>query len=530
MKCSSHWFGRCWVQVRRGLVLGFVLSLMAGSFVQAQTAEEPVVKLPAKLLGLAYVDLRNGFSIRPPLGFSLGSTVSDDLPDLIDWPQLKLPASKRLVNFSDPKGPRRLTVYLLVTRKDLTIEQVAEARQTYWQTFPDQATVQETTTETVRNSPAVVTGVLWKGSETSPPIQLRETVVQRKKNRYFMLVSVGPVVESAEGVEGVLDAAIASSFICMSESEIKQRWSAARKAGQSLLEPLDSTALKDKFNTQDFYRIRFNGQEVGFRCVSRSVVVLADQKQHRFKIDTMSYLKTAEATEKYAELTGWRACSMGADEDKHAFVGPVRLESHFQLDGGLKAERFRFNATDFQQPPNVYCETGEWKEQQVSVFPCKTESKTEGAGVEKLKVTSRIDKIYLPLSLVDIVGQLIDPALGNEYVFARYFYRTLGFYSLRVVDKVELKLKPLPTGAAKAKPAENQAADETTINAVYLVGQLNSQGPITEQWLDEKGQVVKQQANGIELIRASREEIQRRWPKPFSELQPKKAVGKVVTK
>lgn len=512
--------------------LSIVLSLLVSSSVQGQTtAEEPVVKLPANLLDLAYVDLRNGFSIRPPLGFLLGSTQNDDLPDLIDWPQLKVPSSKRLVSFSDAKSRQRLTVYLLVTRKEMTIEQALESRQSYWQTFPDQATLQEATAETVRSSPAVVTRILWKGAGNRPPIQIRETLVQRKKDRYFMLVSVGPVVKTDDAAKGLLDAAIAGSFVSMDESEIKQRVSNARKVAQSLLEPLDSTALKGKFEGQDFYRIRFNDQEVGFRCVTRNVRVLADQKEHRFKLDTLSYLDSAEAAEAYAELDGWRVCAMGAGAEKHAFVGPVRFESHLELDGGLKAERFSFNATDFQQPPNVYCESGEWKEKQVSIFPCQAVPESEGAGVKPLKVTSRIDKIYLPLSLVDIVGELIEPAIGNEYVFARYFYRTLGFYSLRVVDTVELKLEPLPVGAAKPEPVE-----ANVVKVVYLVGQLNSQGPIVEIWIDEAGRVVKQKAGGIELVRASRKEIQQRWPKPFAELHPekavekKKAVKKVVTK
>ena len=515
---------------RIGLVV-FVLAGMAQLPCSGQSAEEAAkVQLPENLLGPAYVDLRNGFSLRPPVSYALGAMASGDLPDLIDWQQLKLPSSKRLVSFSAPDRQQWLTVYLLVTRKDLTIEDIAAARQNYWQTFPEQATVQDTLTESVSNLPAVVTHILWKGKDQGPGIELRETLIQQEKDRYFMLFCGKPSAESVDDEQERLIQTVISNFVCMTEAQIKQRWSEGRQAAQSLLEPLDSAALKDKFDTQIYYRVRLDGQEVGFRCIERKLQVLADQKQHRFKIDALDYLDTSEAAQAYIELIGWQARSLGESVDKPAFIGAIRLESHFQLDGDLKMEQFNFNATDRQQPPNVYCETGEWKENLVSIFPCQMGPESEGAGVEQLKITSKIDKIYLPLSLVDIVGQLIEPKTGQEYVFARYFYRSLGFYSLRVVAKVELKLDRLAVAVEKTESDNNQAAVEKPINAAYLVGQLNSQGPVMEMWLDEQGQVIKQKANGIELIRAERAEIEQRWPKPLAELQSAPAVNNVATK
>jgi hypothetical protein len=486
-------------------------------------AEETAVELPANLLGLAYVDLRHGFSVRAPLNYSLGATGRDDFPDLIDWDHLKLPASKRLVSFGDSVGQAGLEVYLLVTRKGMTIENLLAARESYWQTFPDQATLEETGTETVSSLPSAVTQLVWKGKKEGPSLRIRETVVQRKKNRYFMLVHMGAVGGEGNTV-AVVDDAIAGNFVCMEESESKQRWGSARKSAQEVLESLDSAAVKLAFGDESYYRLRRGGEEVGFQCVRRNVHVLEDQKQHRFEIDMIAYADSAEVAEAYAEMVGWRASPVAVGENPSAFSGPVVLESHFQLDGDLKSEQFEYRAKNWHRPVHESFEKGHWRENMITIYPSQADEAQEKVVSKELQVTSKIAKIYLPLSLVDILGRFIKAVDGQEYVFARYFYRTVGFYSLRVVGKVDLKLEPLAVDGEKTKE------DAKKIKALYLVGQLNSQGPITELWLDAKGQILRQKGPGIEWVRASREEIGSRWPKALAELLPDKTMKKATAK
>ena len=68
---------------------------------------------------------------------------------------------------------------------------------------------------------------------------------------------------------------------------------------------------------------------------------------------------------------------------------------------------------------------------------------------------------------------------------------------------------------APAGPTDSSKSPEQTqlIPATYLVGQLNTQGPIVEYWLDENGRTLIQKANGISLIRSDLPTIQKRWPR-----------------
>ena len=65
-------------------------------------------------------------------------------------------------------------------------------------------------------------------------------------------------------------------------------------------------------------------------------------------------------------------------------------------------------------------------------------------------------------------------------------------------------------------------AEAEVVKVWYLVGQLNSQGPIIETWVDAAGEIVLQKAEGIELVRSSREEIKERWPKELASVLPDK--------
>ena len=496
----------------------------------AETPPETEVKLPANLLGPAYVDLRSGFSMRPPVDFVIGSIPCDTepaqhagLPDQMTWDQLKLPSSKALICFDRPGRREQLLVYLLVTRKAMTTEEMHTARQNYWQTFAGKATLGETGTETVSNFPAAVTQVTWQPALEAAAVALRETVIQREKNRYFLVMHVRDTSEGDE-LDADVDELISSNFVCMAESETKQRRQAARQAAQGVLEPLTSAALKDKLVDQSFYRIRYQGQEVGFQWSRQQVRVMEDQKQHTFEILCSDYVDNAAAAQAYGELLGWRLAEAGAEKTR--FIGPVWFTNRCELDSDLKTETFEVQAADRQQPPNLFCEKGAWNENQVTVELCQAVEVEGNGGMEPLQITGKIEKIFLPLTLTKILGSLIEPVLGKEYVFARYFYQTLGFYSLRVAARQEITPQPLVLETkpenAPATGADDQVETEPDppIKTLYMVGQLNTQGPIVEMWLDEQGQVVVERGGGLELILSSREEIAQRWPKEWAQLEP----------
>ncbi len=497
------------------LLIILILSLSVSKTLLGQeglaASEQTAATLPASILGHNYVDLRNGFSLRPPAKSTITPIANlplngtpNPIPDLSQWESLKLPGSKPLVCFHNPEKNQTLYAYLFVTRNSMTIEHMLEARSNYWNTHTPQATIISSETESINDMPTALTKLAWKQNENSPVLHVCETLIQREKNRYFLLAFTYPDSSENNPKTQLLTKMIQQNFVCMSESEINERWIKARNKAQNLLNQQSSATLKSSISGKKYYHIRYHGKPVGFHYTNLFVDVRED-KSHTFQNQLKSYVNSAIASKAFSHMLGVYTDSK-LNQDT-LFTGPAKINASFQLDSTLKQESFKINILNHKTNKSIRCESGKWQDNVIAIQLCENASQQQESPLEPLTIGSKVQQIFLPLTLSELSTSLIDRTVGQEYVFLRYVNQTLGFYSLRVAANVNLVMQ---------NPDDSSATKE--INASYLVSQLNSHGPIIETWLDELGKIVKIKASSVELIPTTLEELKKDWEKELKSL------------
>ena len=175
---------------------------------EAGPANVESAPLPQNLLGRAYVDIRYGFSLRPPYGSQLSrvrttpetATQKQPSADAEETELLRLPESKELVRFHQETSQTTLTLYWMVTKqRDFTIDKMREIREQYWQKFPTQATLQQSQTDSHNGKGSAYVSVTWKTDEPNGiPLLIQETLLQYEPSRFFMLTLTRPVKDKPD--------------------------------------------------------------------------------------------------------------------------------------------------------------------------------------------------------------------------------------------------------------------------------------------------------------------------------------------
>ena len=124
------------------------------------------------------------------------------------------------------------------------------------------------------------------------------------------------------------------------------------------------------------------------------------------------------------------------------------------------------------------------------------------------------EKIYLPLSLAQLLGRLVERELGDEYTFLSYSNHAICYYVLRIAAREKL---PVIRVKAEADGQSNKVTEK--IPVFYLVSQSIPDGMIVETWLDEKGDVVKQRGGGIIILRTDETTVKNIWPEQIGMLK-----------
>ena len=119
-----------------------------------------------QMLGIAYVDIRIGFAVRPPFGCEIGSAHGSKTSSpetsiappggIAEWELLKFPESKTLVQFVDQDKRQTFTVFQLVTKQPRDIESILTERQNFWKKYPNQATLKGSQSETLNDRPTAL--------------------------------------------------------------------------------------------------------------------------------------------------------------------------------------------------------------------------------------------------------------------------------------------------------------------------------------------------------------------------------------
>ncbi|MCH9022756.1 MAG: hypothetical protein IID32_08310 [Planctomycetes bacterium] len=252
------------------------------------------------------------------------SPKASPLWNLTDWELLKLPESKEVVRFTHPGKNQNLYVYLLVTRQKMTIEQMLQARKNYWQQFTNQVTLSEARTVTVSDRPAVTSTILWHPQKKNWRRLIRETVIQKEKNRYFLLAFVTSLTTpDSESADILLTEAISNNFVFFSESDFQLRRGKARIEAQTLLAEWSSSRIKEILQNKCWYRIVHQGLDVGFHYVQESVKILPEKK-HRIDVTYNDYVANAQAFALYANMMGVRIAPPPGETGRSPSTGPVQ--------------------------------------------------------------------------------------------------------------------------------------------------------------------------------------------------------------
>jgi len=477
--------------------------------IRAQTNTQAVAPAENKaeqpgLTGIEYVDIRNGFVLRPPRGSIPFSTPPTDLtcpkqdpclavPDLSSWQLVKIPPSQELVRFVQmlDKGQNILSVYLLAAKKQMNIEQMLQDRSGFWKQYPQQATIKQEKTDIINNRQAALITVLWKGKGKAKATQiLDEALIQNEKDRYFLLRLTTPN-GSADTVTNAakLSAAVRNSFNCLGKDEEDRRWEQARKQAQALWQGTKPEQIQKLALEESWFRLHRCDKDIGFLQINEKWQ--QEKTKQQFVINVQGYINNERDGIVLAHLQGWQGVLPGGNGSVKMPAGPVRLIGREVLDGSRAGEQFEHQLLSVNGPSKQYRELGQWQGNNLIINRFNPDQKDDKGITEKLEVDPQV---YLPQAAKVILPRLVERKPGREYVFMEYYNRVLCYYVLRVAAEETLTI------------------GKEQVKTVYLIGQAGAQGPIIEIWLDEKGQIVRQRGGGLVLERSTAEAIKKIWP------------------
>ncbi len=516
-----------------GLLIGVILS--AGSL-QETTAKERGDLSEDQLeqvLGPAYVDIRTGFSVRPPFGSEIigpGTATTRNSPESISaleefskWELLKFPESKPLVQFAQKENQQLLTVHQLVGKGKMEIDKMLEGREDYWKKYPNQAQVRQRRTDTINNRSVGQLTVSWSNEPKEPNQHIiREALIQQEKDRYFLLtlVSRGKGDTKAKSAENLMNMVV-RNFECMDRQEQRQRWEQGRKRAELLLGSLDFHWLRELMVDEIWFRIMKDGKDVGYLQlrgqlggdgylipVTQATPLTLEIYELEITVDIQSNVNNHADAVKLARMLD---CGQGLTNgngpggeaaQKIDNTNLIRVNFNSTLLDSMKTEYFFFEYRGGDD--NRYRESGEWNNGMLKAVRYDDPKNPGQSTVETLEVNSNL---YLPGVTSHLLGLVLGPEVGLEYVFLRYSNRALRHYVVRVAGREQLEMEVAPVGEAGQRRVARRK-----ISTWYVVGQAGAEGPIVETWLDQDGYTLRQRSEGLELLRSTKDNLKKLWP------------------
>jgi len=426
-----------------------------------------------------------------------------------------------LVHFADESSRQMLIVSQLVSKQKMEIDKMLEARQSYWKRHPNQAKIQATQTDTINNRLTAQLKVSWKNSvEGANEFIIQEGLVQQEKDRYFLLTLVGSGGEDKEKAAEVLMKSVAANFVCMSRQEQRARWEQARKRGELLLGSLDFHGLRELMLDESWFRILRGGEDIGYMQirgqlggdgylipVTQATPLTLEIYELEITVDIQSYVNNHADAVKLARMLD---CGQGLSNGKGLGGEQARRRDNNNLI------RVNFNSTlldsmateyffyDYQGGEDYrYRESGEWNRGILKAVRFDDPQDRGASTVETLEVNN---KLYLPGVTGHMLGLILPPEAGLEFVFLRYSNRALRHYAVRVAGQEELEVETSAAGTGQ------RSGGRRKVSTWYIVGQAGAGGPIVETWVDQDGYTLRQRAEGLELRRSTKEDLKKLWP------------------
>ncbi|MBN2376658.1 MAG: hypothetical protein JXD22_09660 [Sedimentisphaerales bacterium] len=553
-------------------ILLFLIVLLLAGFATAQqqqqqsapsepstTSAKPVqsTPLPISLLDAAYVDIRNGFSVRPPLGSQLATsekilvnsptTDKDDTPDNNDtvkktdapestdtpdstgitdgnlpnliagWDLLKFPESKELVRFHHASTQRTLVVYLLAAKRKSDIEKVLQARLDFWKKFSKNAQVQSQTNTQIKDQSAALLTVNWLGDPSQPPQQIvRETIIQAENKRFFLLalIEANPDQTVKPSIQA-LAAALIRNFTCFGKTEESRRWLEARKNAQAALENLKFSQAKLILCPPASFRILRDAKDIGFYLTSQSLDDQAEKSTISLKY--AAFVNNSIDAQRLLRLLGWARSATSQTDENPPPAGSYSFNAEFILNNSLRSENFSCKFINLDNRQFGHTETGSFINSKLNVQRFDDPQNPDKVFSESLKADERL---FLTSALAQLLPRMMTYKINDEFVFQLYNNRSVRYHFLHVAGISSLnvaasnKSTDSPNNGTETPTNQNSDNQKTQeIKTYRLVSQTGPDGPIVETWIDEKGNLLKLQANnGLTLLRCTTEKINELWP------------------
>jgi hypothetical protein len=393
----------------------------------------------------------------------------------------------------------------------MDIEKLLLARQNFWQKYPDRMTVEKTVTDTINSRSAGILTIGWQPEQAEQNKQIiQEVLIQSEKKRFFLLSLIEPAASADALAQPLLMDMIRRNFNIMEEPEVKRRWLQARKAAQGLLAKIDLNQINTILYKKRWYRIQVDAQDQGFRCVTEQLAEEGGAK--KLKIKAVSYFESGPAMPAFTHLRGR---SLGKQDGSNSPVEipavPTQIEELYSLDSNGGGEEFSFQVMEADNREKGFREKIIWKKGGLQISYFAQPQQAEPTITETLEMQ---EAIYLPFSLAQLLGRLVEKEPGGEYTFLNYSNHAICYYVLRIAAKEKLPVLRVKTGA---DGQEEKVTEE--IPVFYLVSQVVPSGMVVETWLDEKGDIIKQRGGGIVILRSDEKTVESLWPKQVEQLQ-----------
>ncbi|GEM_PF-2276040 len=503
------------------LLLLLLLMTLAGPVLTAG-------ELPPNILDAAYVDIRHGFSIRPPVGSQIvprqsacaplpleersseelpagqphNVLIGPDIPILANWQAVRVPESKELIRFHNAPKNLTLSLCLLVCRQRTDVQAMLDARRAYWAHFPQQASIQQLECDTINSAPAVRAAIAYQPPLHEPnlpadPYVLHESLIQKEDNRFYLLAMACPARAPADPPDyNTLMDAVARTFVSFDRKEQPRRWRQARRRAEQALADAPFDRLKLLLQDQLYFRITAQGRNIGFRCLGETL--LTGEAAPALRISEHTCLRGGPDAARFITGLGWSRSLAGAALPCLDGSVSLDLQAQFSLASDLKKHDFQVQiSTSADQAPFAHeTATGEAGTLHVTYFEDPNDPE------KSRSIQAKTDEaLFTPWALAYLLGRACDLRVNDEFLFQTYSNHALRWRTLRVAAQTDLTITDeTPSG-------DNSPAKTVSVPVFYLVEQTGADGPITETWIDQKGTVLKQRIEGITLLRSTAEEL-----------------------
>ncbi|MCP4712561.1 MAG: hypothetical protein GY869_28380 [Planctomycetes bacterium] len=509
---------RFWIWV---CVLGLMVCLGIGQL-QSQSPGDAIEQYED--LDIAYVDIRYGFSVSPPAGSevwggaAVGKNTFAKYLGLSDWEVLLAAESKPLVQFRQSGDDHVLTAAFLVGKENSDLKDMMQGRADYWKGKETVEKITQRENEDDGDATSWLKVELKKEAGEAQVSSIREALFAQKAGRYFLLSLIS---NNQPGDDALMDL-IVGQFEVMSETDRKNRWTAALGQAESLMGSLDFHGLRLLMVDEQWFRIMRGKQDLGYMQmlgqlggdgylipVSQATPNTLEIYELELTVDAQSYIDDKIAAEKLARL-------LNVSSNKHEHQGPTR-ES-----GGVKARmskkdmiRVNFYSTVLQDMETeyfyfevkgkddyLYRESGEWIGGTMKVVRYDNPKERRESTVVTLELNPAL---YLPGEFSHLMPQILSGEPGQEYVFSLYSNRGLNDYIVRTYGRRDVEIEIEPAAAGGGEPKRKK------FFAYYLVSQAGADGPIVETWVDQDGYILKQQSESIVLMRSDSATVKKMW-------------------